>query len=191
MNAELANTLGNLFSRACAKSLNPDQKIPKIDADQLNVLIQSDACKVLFEKMAELPDLSKKHYLEYSFHSVVDAVMSTLHAANGFFEISKPWELKNSKDESEKLRLETIISITLECLRISATIMQPIIPNYSSKLLDRLNVSKEIRFWKDTKLNLPKTERTLNLESSILFQKILIADEKQKDKPRVSKKRAN
>jgi methionyl-tRNA synthetase len=143
--------------------------------------------------MVELPDIARKFYSEYSFHLVVDSVMSTLHAANGFFESAKPWEFKNSKEQTDKAKLDTIISITLECLRICGIVMQPIVPNYSSKLLERLNVSQELRFWKDTKLNLPKTSRPLvNLNSNVLFQKIIIADEKEKkDKVRLNKKRAN
>lgn len=68
--------------------------------------------------------------------------------------------------------------------------MQPIVPNYSSKLLDKLNVSKELRFWKDTKLNLPKITRQLvRLDSNGLFQKIIIADDKEKkEKVRANKK---
>jgi len=193
LNAELANTFGNLFSRACANSLNPEQKIPKIDPEQMNELIKNESCKILFEKLTELPDVARKFYSEYSFHLVVDSVMSTLHAANGFFESAKPWEFKNSKEQADKAKLDTIISITLECLRICGIVMQPIVPNYSCKLLERLNVSKELRFWKNTKLNLPKTTRPLvNLNSNVLFQKIIIADEKdKKEKVRLNKKRVN
>ena len=159
----------------------------------MNELIKNESCKVLFEKLAELPDVARKFYSEYSFHLVVDSVMSTLHAANGFFDSTKPWELKNSREQTDMAKLDTIISITLECLRICGIVMQPIVPNYSCKLLERLNVTKELRFWKDTKLNLPKTTRPLvNLNSNVLFQKIIIADEKdKKEKVRLNKKRVN
>ena len=189
----MLNLLGNLFSRTCAKSLNPEQIIQKIDPEQMNELIRNDCCKILFEKMTELPDTARKSYSEYSFHLVVDSVMSTLHAANGFFESAKPWEFKNSKEQSDMAKFDTIISITLECLRICGIVMQPIVPNYSSKLLDRLNVLKELRFWKDTKINLPKTTRpVVSLDSNELFQKIIVADENEKkEKVRVNKKRVN
>lgn len=181
LNAELADTMGNLLSRACAKTLNPQQQFPKVDLEQLNELIKLDACKILFEKLSELPDKCRINYSEYNFHLVVDAILATLHVSNGFFEATKPWELKNSNEEWKKKRLETIIGITLESLRICGVIFQPIIPNYSKRLLDRLNVHNDFRFWKDTKVNLPKASQYLvDLDSNILFKRILTQDEKQK-----------
>lgn len=189
LNAELADTMGNLLSRACAKSLNPRQQFPHVDLEQLNELIKFDTCKILFERLTELHDKCKQHYTDYNFHLVVDAVMATLFAANGFFEASKPWELKNSEDEWKTRRLESIISITFESLRISGIILQPIVPSYSSRLLDRLNIPKELRFWKDAKICLRKVSQDLvNLESNILFRKIVIAEE---EKPAASKKKSN
>ncbi|KAG5671711.1 hypothetical protein PVAND_001891 [Polypedilum vanderplanki] len=130
LNSELADTMGNLLSRACAKSLNPKQQFPQVHQDQLSELIKLDSCKMLFEKLSEMPDKCRQHYTEYNFHFVVDTIMSTLHAANGFFETTKPWLLKNSVDKSQQKRLETIIAITFECLRICGIALQPIVPSY-------------------------------------------------------------
>lgn len=171
--------MGNLLSRACAKSLNPRQQFPHVDLEQLNELIKFDTCKILLERLTELHDKCKQHYTDHNFYLVVDCVMSALHAANGFFEASKPWELKNGDEEWKTRRLESIISITFECLRISGIILQPIVPNYSSRLLNRLSIPKELRFWKDAKINLRKVPHDLvDLESNILFRKIIIADDK-------------
>lgn len=171
--------MGNLLSRACAKSLNPRQQFPHVDLEQLNELIKMETCKILFERLTELHEKCKQHYTDYNFHLVVDAVMSTLHAANGFFEASKPWELKNSDEEWKTKRLESIISITFECLRISGIVLQPIIPNYGTRLLDRLSIPKELRYWKDAKISLRKVPQDLvELESNILFRRIVIADDK-------------
>lgn len=179
LNAELADTLGNLLSRACAKSLNPDQQFPQVDLEQLNELIKMESCKTLFEKLTEVHEKCREHYEDYNFHLVVDTVMSTLHSANAFFESSKPWELKNSNEEWKIKRLESIISIAFESLRIAGIIFQPIIPDYSKRLLDRLNVPNEMRYWKDAKISLRKVPINLvNLESNILFKRI-ISEEKQ------------
>lgn len=183
--------MGNLLSRACAKSLNPQQIFPQVDSNQLNELIKLEACQVLFEKMTELHEKCHQHFLDHNFHLVVDTTMSTLRAANAFFEASKPWELKNNSDENLTKRLETIISIVFECLRISGIVFQPIIPNYSKRLLDRLNISNELRFWKDAKMNLRKVSTNLvNLESNILFRKIILGEEKPKEKQEKKIKRA-
>lgn len=185
MNAELADTMGNLLSRACAKTLNPHQKFPQVDLEQLNELIKLETCKILFEKLTELNENCRQHYVDYNFHLVADTVITTLHSANAFFESTKPWELKNSTEEWKTKRLESILSITLESLRIAGIIFQPIIPNYSQRLLDRLNIPKELRFWKDAKISLRKTSHDLvNLEENILFRRILTAEEKAKSNKR-------
>lgn len=184
--------MGNLLSRACAKSLNPQQIFPQVDLEQLNELIKLDACQILFEKMTELHEKCHEHFIERNFHLVVDTTMSTLRAANAFFEASKPWELKNNSDENIKKRLESIISIVFECLRISGIIFQPIIPQYSKRLLDRLNVPSKLRYWKDAKMSLKKVSTNLvNLESNILFQKIILNEPKKEvKKPEKKIKRA-
>lgn len=180
LNAELADTFGNLLSRACAKSLNPKQIFPKIHSDELGELIKLDSCKVLLERQTEVSEKCYQNYTSFSFHHVADNVIALLHAANNFFESSKPWELKNGNEHATR-KLETIISITMESLRISGIIMQPMIPEFTSKLLDRLNIPAEKRMWKESKLNLPNFDRNLvNLDSSILFKRIILEKDSEK-----------
>lgn len=108
--------------------------------------------------------------------------MTLLHAANAFFESTRPWELKNGNEEA-KQKLETILSLAMESLRISGIILQPIIPEFTSKLLQRLNVANDHRLWKDTKLYLRQVPHDLiNLESNILFKRIILEAEKH-EKP--------
>lgn len=183
LNAELADTMGNLLSRACAKTLNPQQQFPQVDLEQLNELIKTDMCKVLFERLTELHDKCRQQYSDYNFHLVVDTVISTLHAANAFFEATKPWELRKGNEDWKVKRLESIISITLESLRIAGVILQPIIPNYCGRLLDRLNIPKDLRLWKDTKISLRKAPLPLvDLDSNILFKRIILENEKNNKK---------
>jgi methionyl-tRNA synthetase len=188
LNAELADTFGNLLSRACAKTLNPQQKFPQVHSDHVNELIKLDSCKIMLEKLDELSTVCRKHFENYHFHFVVDTVLAALHTSNNFFETTKPWELKN-KDEESTRKLETIISMTMESLRISATILQPIIPDFTNRLLTRLNIPTEQRFWKDTKLYLRNVEHNLkDLENNILFQRIIIKNNEQQEKLKSVKK---
>lgn len=151
-------------------------------------LIKLDSCKVLVEKLTELPPACKQHYTAYNFHLVADAVMALLHASNNFFESVRPWELKNGNEEATR-KLETIISLTMESLRVSGIIMWPIIPDFCDKLLQRLNVPSDQRVWKDTKLSLKKVPNSLvDLESNILFKRIILETEKPAQKQPKSKK---
>lgn len=133
---------------------------------------------------------------------VVDQVIEVLHAANTFFETCKPWELAKSiahtrsmenhgtnhhhqqqhHDEQNLHRLETILSITLETLRICGIIFQPIIPELSGRLLDKLNIHENKRSWKD--LNYVRWNKNeseidewyLGGSTSVLFNRLRIQD---------------
>lgn len=72
--------------------------------------------------------------------------MEVLHAANKFFETTKPWELKAQK---EIRQLEAILAITMETLRICGIMLQPISPVTCKTLLDKLNVNENQRNWID------------------------------------------
>ncbi|TMW46099.1 hypothetical protein DOY81_008821, partial [Sarcophaga bullata] len=132
LNAELADTLGNLLSRVCAKSLNPRQIYPRVHTAQLRDILTTDSGRHLWESLEQLSDKCTQHYEERNFYMAVDCVMSALHAANSFFETSRPWELKlktiteNTKRimipmpqcDSNALRLETIVAMTMDTLRV-------------------------------------------------------------------------
>lgn len=136
LNAELAGKLGNLLNRCAGKSLNPRQVWPKFN--------KIDGCSVLVDALKGLPDKAKSHYMDYNFYKVVDEVILVLQEANKFFEDQKPWTLQRDSDE-----MHSVLSITMETLRIIAIVLQPVIPKMSSLLLDKLIVPQEERFWKN------------------------------------------
>ncbi|GAB0096481.1 Methionine--tRNA ligase, mitochondrial [Sergentomyia squamirostris] len=175
LNAELADTLGNLLSRCCAKSLNPQQIWPAFDKSLFDELLEIDATKKLVDYLEHLPEKSFSAYQDCSFHTVMDSVMSTLHAGNNFFETTRPWELKKGT-AAQKKRLEGILCLTMETLRICGIILQPIIPTMSTLLLDKLAVRPEDRLWDNTvKLfwkDGGKEQENLNEGSSVLFRRL-------------------
>ncbi|XP_069969329.1 methionine--tRNA ligase, mitochondrial isoform X2 [Bactrocera oleae] len=165
LNSELADTLGNLLSRVCAKSLNPQQVYPRLHAVQLADFLQMDSAKRLQDALQQIEARCAQHYADNNFYLVVDTVISTLHAANNFFETARPWELKrlvaaaaagseaadavNVQNIENFERLETIIAMTMDTLRICGIVLQPIIPQLCGKLLDKLAVPPEQRFWRN------------------------------------------
>ncbi|EDW81670.1 uncharacterized protein Dwil_GK10894 [Drosophila willistoni] len=145
LNSELADTLGNLLSRACAKSLNPTQIYPALHSEELTELLHNlDAAKRLEESLLQLAERCQQHYECNHFHLVADTTMATLHAANNFFESSKPWELKGGINAQ---RLETIIGMTMDVLRLCGIVLQPIIPQLATQLLDKLSLPGSQRCW--------------------------------------------
>lgn len=54
LNAELADTLGNLLSRVCAKSLNPRQIYPRVHTAQLRDILKTDTARHLWDSLEQL-----------------------------------------------------------------------------------------------------------------------------------------
>lgn len=126
-----------------------------------------------------LSEKSQQHYEEYNFYLVVDQVIATLHAANNFFETCRPWEMKKATKGSEDFhKLQTIIAIALDTLRVSSIILQPILPVMTKKLLDKLNVKCDERTFDCSRLNftnvLRDKETILTNENAVLFKRILL-----------------
>ncbi|XP_034487769.1 methionine--tRNA ligase, mitochondrial isoform X2 [Drosophila innubila] len=148
LNSELADTLGNLLSRACAKSLNPQQMYPVPHAEHFSQLLRDlDAAKRMQEAKLQLAGRCEQHYESNHFHLVADTVIATLHATNNFFECTKPWELKADGSSPNAPRLETIIAMTMDALRLCGIVLQPMMPQLASRLLDKLNVPGSQRTW--------------------------------------------
>ncbi|XP_041985247.1 methionine--tRNA ligase, mitochondrial [Aricia agestis] len=139
-NSELADTLGNLVARSCGTVLNPRGERPP-----LHTCTPPPGATQLLDALQRLPDTCYDHYKNYQFYKAVDAVIKVLHLTNGFFESSKPWELKK-RPECQK-DLDIVLHITLETVRICAIILQPVIPELTKRILDKLMVPEDSRYW--------------------------------------------
>ena len=103
--------------------------------------------------------------------------MSQLRDTNAFIQHHKPWELK--QDVTSRPWLDTILYVTMETLRVTGILLQPIVPNLSRNLLQRISVKSHEKFF-DCLDSLhflknqesPYTGRTLGQGKKILFQKI-------------------
>ncbi|XP_050310423.1 methionine--tRNA ligase, mitochondrial [Anthonomus grandis grandis] len=179
LNAELADTLGNLLSRCCGKSLNPNQEFPRINFDKISRL---DVTKQLIKHLENLPNVCAAHYDDYNFYKCADAIVATLHSANLFFESLKPWELKKSPETKEDL--DAALHLAMECLRVCGILLQPLTPNISEALLDKLSVLRSERTFEDSRRfsweNREFSGRKLGAGSAVLFKRIVLAEEKIK-----------
>ncbi|XP_045539814.1 methionine--tRNA ligase, mitochondrial isoform X2 [Papilio machaon] len=143
-NAELADTLGNLAARCAAPALNNSNTQHHISAETLSTCRGEDTTGKLMDAVERLPELCHGYYSNYQFYKAADAVIHVLHLANLFFETQKPWELKKKNAQNE---LDTVLYITTETLRICAIILQPLIPDLATQLLDKLQVPQDCRSW--------------------------------------------
>ncbi|KAF5273898.1 hypothetical protein FQA39_LY01013 [Lamprigera yunnana] len=182
LNSELADTLGNLLSRCCASALNPNQVFPEIESEAFQSVASIDLTKKLIESAINLPDICDEHYSQFNFYKVADSTIETLHIANQFFEYMKPWELK--KKETSLDRLHVVLHITMETLRLCSIILQPIIPNLSEQILNKLGVPKDKRRWSDLKYqswnDADFHTRSLLRGKGVVFQRLMTNEKKAK-----------
>ena len=125
LNGELANILGNLVSRSCAKSLVVDAKVPVIgplsETDQ--AIVQK--VKILHPTVDFL--ISRKCDIQTS----IEHIWQLLASLNQYCNETKPWAHKRQGDTE---RTDTIMYILLESIRIISHILEPILPDTAIKL---------------------------------------------------------
>lgn len=190
VNADLADTLGNLLQRSTNLKLNMKQCFPslynQLNDDQLdNDLLDNEKLSNLTddllanELIQQLTDLTEKVFVNYengNFYLGINEVMIVLRKCNKFFFDQEPWKLvKNLTNENNK-KLNLTLYLTYETLRISSILLNPIIPNCTETIFKKLNVPSDKRSWKDCKLKIyhPNEElRKFSEDKLIVYQKIL------------------
>lgn len=142
LNIELADTLGNLLNRCTAPSLNPNQQVPPLNFQYLKEMPL--AGQKLVEQLVDLPSAVEKHYYNFNFYHGLEIVMAVVRQANVFIQEEKPWELKDLPDRT---KLDSILRVALETVRIAGVALQPIVPTLASQVLDTLGVPLNKRSW--------------------------------------------
>ncbi len=139
VNADLANDLGNLAQRSLSMvAKNCAGRVPVCgaltDADR-EILASADA--ILVEARAQLD--------AYAINKALDAIWKVVADANRYFAGQEPWALK----KTDPARMETVLYVTAEVLRIIGILAQPYVPQSASKLLDLVAVLADKRQFAD------------------------------------------
>lgn len=173
INAELADTYGNLVSRCCGEAINPKQEIPE-------AMLISDDLGQIQELLVKLGDLARKceqNYDQADFYKGVDDIMSVLRLNNKIYEDTQPWKLVKEidQDPNSLTKYHNLQAVTFEVLRVCSILLQPIVPKLSREVLRCLNVGKYS--WQDAQVNLDfgDSNQTRNLATRrdfILFRRI-------------------
>ena len=135
-NADLANSWGNLVSRALNMSVKYfDGKSPEVPegwADRPNPL--RDVALGIEGRYAA-------HMDKIEYDDAKDVVMELVHAANHYIEDSEPWNV--AKDPARAGELQDIILNLLETIRICAHLLAPFMPETSAEALRRMSHGDE------------------------------------------------
>ena len=135
-NSDLANDLGNLFSRTLSMvikyfdGLIPIPSFPK-EVDQ--------GLREFSEKV--FPKLSNQMN-DLAFSRALASIWEIINATNKYVDETAPWSL--AKEEKDRPRLATVLYEALEALRIIALLLAAFVPSTSEKMWSQLGIEENL-----------------------------------------------
>jgi methionyl-tRNA synthetase len=123
MNYDLANQFGNLAQRTLSMiAKNCDGRVP-----QPQDLAPEDA---------ELSDMDQQQ-----FHAALIKIWEVVSEANRYIDHAAPWTLK----KTDPARMATVLYVLADTIRRLAILVQPVMPDATTAMLDQLAVAPEAR----------------------------------------------
>ena len=135
INSDLANVLGNLVNRTIAMGNK------YFNGHVTNTKVSEAVDKELISLINVTKDKLKLDIDSIHLVNALDDIFDLLRRSNKYIDETTPWVL--AKDENRKARLETVIYNLLEAIRVSASLLEPFLPETSEKIFNQLNNFKK------------------------------------------------
>ncbi|MEJ2717072.1 MAG: methionine--tRNA ligase [Deltaproteobacteria bacterium] len=143
INAELVNNITNLISRTVG-FLNKrlESKLGSLPDDVTQMV----------EEIAASVDRARAHYLDFRFGRASREILLISDMANNYIQVNAPWSVVKSEPE----RAREILTFAVNCIKVIAVLLKPILPSYCRKIEEMLNVGNLT--WQDAVLDLENQE---------------------------------
>jgi methionyl-tRNA synthetase len=134
-NADLANDLGNLVSRATTMihrycdGVIPDSSIAHEDASLRRRLEQL------------VPLVTKRMSESYQFSLALRDIWDVISLANKYIATKEPWAL--AKDENRRAELNAVLYQSTEVLRVVAALIEPVMPGTAGRIRQMLGIDAQ------------------------------------------------
>ena len=128
MNSDLANNLGNLAQRSLSMvAKNCDAQVPSPSSF-------APADEAILAQAGGLLEASRAAFDRQEFSRALELIWGVLGDTNAYFADQQPWVLRKTDPE----RMNTVLYVTLEVLRIVSILAQPVMPDGAGRLLTAL-----------------------------------------------------
>lgn len=135
-NADLANDLGNLLNRSLAMLEKYHGGVVPAPA-QLEQLDHS-LVKFAEDTVTKFRELIDK----LAINDALAVLWQLVRRGNKYIDETAPWAL--AKDPAQKGRLDTVMYVVFELLRVLALLLKSFIPETSAKIWDQLGIAEPI-----------------------------------------------
>jgi methionyl-tRNA synthetase len=135
LNADLANAYGNLCQRVLSiVAKNCGEKIPPKGA-------LGAADNALLDRARGLLAIVRAELDEQAFHRALIVIWEVIADANRYVDAQAPWALA----KTDPVRRDTVLWVLAETIRRVTLLVQPFMPESTTKILDQLGVPAESR----------------------------------------------
>ncbi|MEO5640603.1 MAG: methionine--tRNA ligase [Sphingomicrobium sp.] len=132
-NAELSNSFGNLAQRVLsfiAKNV-PENLL-------FNEPLTVADTSLLLDVSRYMSDLERE-FQSLAFSQGIDAWMRAVFACNQYIDAQAPWTLRKTDSQ----RMKAVLATLVNCIRILAIAIRPVVPSSSDRVLDQIGVPKD------------------------------------------------
>ncbi|MCP4748238.1 MAG: methionine--tRNA ligase [Desulfobacteraceae bacterium] len=142
INADLANDLGNLFSRV----ITMVHKYCKGIVPSIDTSIEKELSLGLKDKAAEAISKYQQAMGDFAFHKALTAIWNLISQLNKYVDVTAPWVL--AKNKSSRGQLDVVLYNLLEGLRVIAALIYPVMPDTAAKMHKHLGLDPREPFYK-------------------------------------------